>query len=707
MENLLPGLMTHFFGSGYGSHPSFIFLQTSATRMLESARNTIVTSMNASCRKPSKAVFDPPVILCDQQLSPGTLEVLSYGPKFSPNLPTSRVDQLTSVHKVASHIPEQGRSEFLNAAVRSVRYHPPPKAGKFPIRKALEELRQGKLKLLESDKTGVFVVMDQGTYGEKVTNALEKNFDKLKKRPSGSLRAEAKRLCTLMNLPALKKTLSSPAKQYFSVFFTAKTHKEGVPLRSIVSERGCWQKPLALFLQKHLSTVTLLQPFRISNSTDLISHLTSLHSTSQPPSMFSLDIEELYYSLDPQILLNSVSDAIHEHGLCKFQNTSGITAKDFIDLIALYLQSTLVEYNGNILRQKKGVCIGSCLAPILSEVFLMYVDRSIKSRLDVFAPECRVFRYVDDYLVIHPTSISSRAICEAFDSCSSGLRFTSEEPTEEGLQYLDLRLHLHRQGICWSFQQRSKKPVLPFCSNYSKLVKLEIIRTLFASSRSKSCPHLSSTSVQRQHDRLLRAGYPADLLRTTLQRLITGPNHRSSNNNGRSHTRPACVPYVHNTSHRLRSLAARFDTKVVFTCRMKLKQMCQRVNNDGRPPECTIKHVNKYVKCREKPIYSIPLSCGSQYIGQTGRCLNVRLREHFLETNKASSDSYHPIVVHARTCQDCSPSYANTTVLGSHNDKYGREIIEAFKIKTATDNVSEPSLSLSTAEMDFLAPELS
>lgn len=227
---------------------------------------------------------------------------------------------------------------------------------------------------------------------------------------------------------------------------------------SIVSKRGCWQKPLALLLQKHISMLNLHQPFRITNSTELISLLTSLHVTTKPHSMFALDIEDLYCSLDPWILLNSVSDAFHEHGPCEFQNASGISTKNFIDLLTVHLQSTLVEYHWNIFREKRGVCIGPCLAPVLSEVFLMYINRAVKTQLDVIAPESRVFQYVDDYLVVHPSFISSLAICEAFNSCSSGLNFTSEEPTDEGLQDLDLKLHLHPQGLCWSFQQRSKNP---------------------------------------------------------------------------------------------------------------------------------------------------------------------------------------------------------------------------------------------------------
>lgn len=69
----------------------------------------------------------------------------------------------------------------------------------------------------------------------------------------------------------------------------------------------------------------------------------------------------------------------------------------------------------------------------------------------------------------------------------------------------------------------------------------------------------------------------------------------------------------------------------------------------GAAPSHTKK---KFVPGKEK-VYTIPFSCGRQYIGQTGRCTNHRLWEHYNEVSKALPDSYHPIVMQARSCTDC------------------------------------------------------
>ncbi|KAG0426258.1 hypothetical protein HPB47_026629 [Ixodes persulcatus] len=140
----------------------------------------------------------------------------------------------------------------------------------------------------------------------------------------------------------------------------------------------------------------------------------------------------MYYNLDVHYLLESVSNAIDENGMCKFQNASGVSVKGFLSLLDLYLRSTLVEYEGKIYIQKAGVCIGSCLAPILSEIFLMYVDRAIKAKLEATAPGCQVFRYVDDYLVLHQEQTKPETILKAFTSSPAGLTFKKEDPIETG-----------------------------------------------------------------------------------------------------------------------------------------------------------------------------------------------------------------------------------------------------------------------------------
>lgn len=59
------------------------------------------------------------------------------------------------------------------------------------------------------------------------------------------LKSSAKKLCDRLHLPALVKTIDKSENSCLNVFFSAKTHKVDVPLRTIVSESGTWQHSVA------------------------------------------------------------------------------------------------------------------------------------------------------------------------------------------------------------------------------------------------------------------------------------------------------------------------------------------------------------------------------------------------------------------------------------------------------------------------------
>ncbi|KAG0425613.1 hypothetical protein HPB47_027245 [Ixodes persulcatus] len=71
--------------------------------------------------------------------------------------------------------------------------------------------------------------------------------------------------------------------------------------------------------------------------------------------VFSLDVEDMCYNLGLKIILSSVSEAIDLHEMTRFQNASGSTVEGFLDLLRLYLGSTLVEHEGRVFIQESGV----------------------------------------------------------------------------------------------------------------------------------------------------------------------------------------------------------------------------------------------------------------------------------------------------------------------------------------------------------------
>lgn len=179
--------------------------------------------------------------------------------------------------------------------------------------------------------------------------------------------------------------------------------------------------------------------------------------------------------------------------------------------------------------------------------------------------------------------------------------------------------------------------------------------------------------------------------------------------NQRTYCRASVIPYTHRLSHGLKNLAKRYDVKVVFSAPMKLGAICPQVERrlaSGSRQNlnaCGVKHVSPFTMCRKGVVYRVPLSCGKFYVGQTGRCLNVRLFEH---RNLIGSDSRDNLPAHCRVCK-CQPLFHNTTVLFHHKDKVTREVMEAFFIKSHDVGcVSDPSVALLDREYRYLNSRL-
>ncbi|KAG0415051.1 hypothetical protein HPB47_007771 [Ixodes persulcatus] len=151
----------------------YIFLLREADRLIESSWPKVIQFINPARAAICRAVYSPPTILSDTELSTSTMNLLAKGHKCALDGHFSRVDQLAAAHQVAARIPEQYRQQFLGAAVQAVCSRPAPRpSGSAVTRSAVKELREKNLTLLQADKTGEFVVLERGTFQEKVSTAL-------------------------------------------------------------------------------------------------------------------------------------------------------------------------------------------------------------------------------------------------------------------------------------------------------------------------------------------------------------------------------------------------------------------------------------------------------------------------------------------------------------------------------------------------------
>ncbi|KAH9363753.1 hypothetical protein HPB48_023004 [Haemaphysalis longicornis] len=180
--------------------------------------------------------------------------------------------------------------------------------------------------------------------------------------------------------------------------FSANTHKDECPFRVIVSERGTWQRHFSTFLQKSLSSIEVDDPCLVRKPHVVDEFLL----TPRPKNVrgFSEDVMDLFYSLQQKLVCEEVSACIDRYGAVRFQNACVLSADSFMELLPYYFTATLISHQGNMFIEKEGICIGSSLALILSDMLLARYDRSLMAALKP-TNTTKVYRYVDDYLVLY------------------------------------------------------------------------------------------------------------------------------------------------------------------------------------------------------------------------------------------------------------------------------------------------------------------
>lgn len=164
-------------------------------------------------------------------------------------------------------------------------------------------------------------------------------------------------------------------------------------------------------------------------------------------------------------------------------------------------------------------------------------------------------------------------------------------------------------------------------------IQTAAVNYCFTNALTKSCEHMLQESLALQNRRLSDTGYPEPLVVSVaeglLQKMRAVRQSQKKDVAGSDVRRKiAVIPYIHQTSHNLKKIGKHVGVDVVFSAPLKLSILCKKTNpcNIKEKKSCKIQHQDRFISCDEGVVYRVPLACGREYIGQTGRCVNTRLR---------------------------------------------------------------------------------
>lgn len=396
-----------------------------------------------------------------------------------------------------------------------------------------------------------------------------------------------------------------------------KIHKAGVPIRPIVSFISSPTYKLARFLNIWFKEHTDFQSgYSISNSKELTD---KIYDCSTPPDsiLCSFDVVGLFTNVPLAPTLERIHDILLE------ASVPTPAAEEFVLLLKTCLFPNICKFKGGIYQFEDGLPMGSPLAPLISEIFMNLLEDKVFNSACVLKQYIGYWhRYVDDVLCLWTGSVPRLHEFLAFlNSLYPSIKFTLEVGGHK-INFLDLSISLHEGKHEFSiFRKPTYTDITIDGSSYApphkhaafhsmihRLVSIPLNPAAFRNELDTIKSIAETNHVKLDIDKLVRKKLVSKALdATTLHHRDT---YRSKKDKW------IRLPYLGKLSTSISRLLKPLHLRPAFYNVNTLKNHFSRLKDKVPPDE----------KCG---VYRLQCdNCPFTYIGQTGRPLKSRLKEH-------------------------------------------------------------------------------
>ena len=296
-------------------------------------------------------------------------------------------------------------------------------------------------------------------------------------------------------------------------------------------------------------------------------------------------------------------------------------------LLEFCLTNTYFLFQGKYYEQVQGAAMGPPISPLLANIFME--EFQVKALSSTPTPSLWL-RFVDDTFVINRAE-HSQALLQHINSQDPHKQFTVE-PTQQGsLPFLDTLVTIEQDNMFSTSVYR--KPThtdqyLHWDSNHHITAKQSVCNTLAHRAKVVS---FSQDKLDRELKHIRTASqncqFPDWALNQWHHKFTNPnpPNNNTTNNNTQDNSNnkkniTMAVPYMPGTGEKFRKLCKRKGEQVHFKGTNTLRTMLG--NSKDKDPQNNQTGIIYHYKCPH-------INCSSAYIGESGRSLGERVKEHF------------------------------------------------------------------------------
>ena len=434
-----------------------------------------------------------------------------------------------------------------------------------------------------------------------------------------------------------------------------------MPLRPIISTVNAPSYQLSKWLAKTLSPVLgSFSDSHLQHNQDLLKYLKSINPSGGKLISF---VSALFTNVPLIPTLDFLRRKLKTVDL-----KCDAPVECLIEMIELCLKDSYFQFEDCYYQQIFGIPMGSCLSPILAGLFLEHVESEI---LPLYAGPQPLFwkRYVDDVLCLVPKDFKLESYLHFLNSIYPSLKFTYEWETERKIPFLDVLIE-----NCSTYFQFSvyRKPThsesyLHYYSYCAESIKLSVAKSLFLRAYRVCGDNNMHLEINHIKKTLKKLAYPDKVLSKALSKAkqhyyrfdieVTPPKKECSRN--------LIIPFLPDLLMKKKSLQS-FNTDVVFTYKNKLSSALTY----NKP---------KTEKKIASGVYEIPCSsCPKLYVGETGRDIRTRMREHqydIITSNPESAVAQHTIL------EDHRFDFSKAKIIHPCSNRRRRHVIESALIQ--------------------------
>ena len=326
------------------------------------------------------------------------------------------------------------------------------------------------------------------------------------------------------------------------------------------------------------------------------------------------------------------------------------------------------SFNGEEFAQLSGLAMGSPLSPVAA---CFYMERLEQDKFrHIMGPGCTWIRYVDDVLVVVPENANLEDKLLALNAVDENIQFTVETEYDGKIPFLDTLII--RSGSTAKFtvyrKPTNKEDYVHFFSGHNERVKNGIVIGFFLRAFRICSEDFLSEEIRHIFDTFERLQYPKGFIIRMKKKAeqIRNSSYQDKQNKkqeqkkrGRFISIP-CSKQADSIAACLR--AAGTNVAIVSG---------KKIDNLVRP---------KISKSRsDSVVYKIPCSgsCNKSYVGETGRGLTTRLKEH--KRDVRNHNTSNAMVLHMEKCHNL-PAWDRAHAIEEGMTKSIRKAMEAAHI---------------------------